>query len=65
MSNNKVKCRVCRRGFGPLSRMRFSALRLPYSDWLSLILLFKLGMSARRAPRSIKASYKTVLKAFT
>ena len=64
MSNNKVKCRVCRGEFRPLSRTKFSALRLPYSDWLSLILLFELGMSTRRASRSIKASYKTVLKAF-
>jgi len=43
---------------------RFSLLRISPSQWLSLIKLFELSASARKATQEVHLSYKTTLNAY-
>ena len=47
-----------------MNRTSFSAIKIPASKWLSLIKLFELSVSARKASAEVKLSYNTTLKAF-
>jgi transposase len=60
----KVRCKGCKRDFWPLQGTRFSLLRISPSQWLSLIKLFELSTSARKASLEVHLSYKTTLRAF-
>ncbi len=64
MSDNKVRCRTCRKDSRLLVHTRFSGMRLRYNVWIGIIWLFEIGTSARKAAKSIGISYNTALKAF-
>jgi len=60
----RVRCKRCGRDIYPLKGTRFSLHRITPSQWLSLIKLFKLSVSARKAAKDVALSYKTALKVF-
>jgi transposase len=64
MSRMRLRCRVCRSDFMPLSTTFLSRIKIPCSKWLTLIKLFELSTSARKASGEARVSYKTALKAF-
>jgi len=63
-NRNRVMCKKCRSLYRPLKNELFSLLRISYSQWLSIIKLFELSVSCRKAATEIKVSYKTAMKAY-
>lgn len=47
----RVRCKTCRKDLYPLKNTRFTQLRISPSQWLSLIKLFELSVSARKTAR--------------
>jgi transposase len=64
IGRSRVRCKECRRDLWPLRSTRFSSLRIAPSQWISLIKLFELSVSARKASRDVHLSYKTTLRAY-
>ena len=64
LERSRVRCKRCGRDIYPLKGTRFSELRISPSQWLSLIKLFELSVSARKAAKDATLSYKTSLKAY-
>ena len=64
LERSRVRCKRCGRDIYPLKGTRFSELRISPSQWLSLIKLFELSVSARKAAKDTTLSYKTSLKAY-
>ena len=60
----RLLCRSCRYEFGDFTGTYLSLLRIGFRDWILLIKLFEMELSARRAAREIGLSYPTVLKGF-
>ncbi len=60
----RVRCKSCRKDLSPLKDTRFTQLRISPSQWLSLIKLFELSVSARKAAKDVALSYKTTLGAY-
>jgi len=59
-----MRCKKCKSDFWPLKGTRFSPLRISPYQWLSLIKLFELSVSARKAANEVHLSYKTTLRAY-
>ena len=64
LERSRVRCKRCGRDIYPLKGTRFSKLRISPSQWLSLIKLFELSVSARKSAKDTAVSYKTALKAY-
>jgi len=64
IGRSRVRCKECRRDIWPVQGTRFSSLRIAPSQWLSLIKLFDLSVSARKASHDVHLSYKTTLRAY-
>jgi len=64
IGRNRLRCKECRRDLWPLRGTRFSLLRIAPSQWLSLIKLFELSVSARKASQDVHLGYKTTLRAY-
>lgn len=64
MSRQRLRCAKCGCDFRPSNCTNFSIIKITASRWLSLIKLFELSVSARRASSEVKLSYNTTLKAF-
>ena len=64
MTRQRIRCARCGYDFKPLNGTSFSAIKISASKWLSLIKLFELSVSARRASVEAKLSYNTALRAF-
>ena len=60
----RVRCKECKKDYWPLQGTRFALLRITPSQWLSLIKLFELSISARKASQDVHISYKTALRAY-
>lgn len=60
----RLLCRSCRYEFGDFTGTYLGLLRISFRDWLLLIKLFEMEVSARRAAREVGLSYPTVLKGF-
>ena len=60
----RLRCKECKKDYWPLQGTRFTLLRISPSQWLSLIKLFELSTSARKASQEVHLSYKTTLRAF-
>jgi len=60
----RVRCKECKKDIWPLQGTRFSRMKIAPSQWLSLIKLFELSISARKAARESHLSYKTTLRAY-
>ena len=60
----RIRCKSCRKDLSPLKGTRFTRLRISPSQWLSLIKLFELSVSARKAAKDVALSYKTSLTAY-
>lgn len=60
----RVRCKSCRKDNTPLKGTRLTQLRISPSQWLSLIKLFELSVSARKAAKEVSLSYKTTLAAY-
>ncbi len=60
----RTRCRGCKKDYWPLQGTRFTLLRITPSQWLSIIKLFELSTSARKASQEVHLSYKTTLKAY-
>jgi len=60
----RVRCKSCRKDLSPLKGTRFTQLRISPSQWLSLLKLFELSVSARKAAKDVALSYKTTLTAY-
>lgn len=60
----KVRCKGCKKDYWPLQGTRFALLRISPSQWLSLVKLFELSTSARKASQEVHLSYKTTLRAY-
>lgn len=64
MSRKRLRCKFCRKDLKPLKETKLSLLNLSSSEWLSLLKLFELSVSARKASLELHISYKTTLKGF-
>ncbi len=64
MNKGRIRCKNCRYDYNPFANIWINKAILPYDKWLSLIKLFYLGISARRAAKETGTSYPTALKAF-
>lgn len=64
IGRGRVRCRSCKRDIWPLQNTRFSLMKISPSQWISLIKLFELSISARKAASDVGLSYKTALKAY-
>jgi transposase len=64
IGRSRVRCKKCRRDLWPLQGTRYAFLRIAPSQWLSLIKLFELSVSARKASHDVHLSYKTTLRAY-
>ncbi|MFN3654220.1 MAG: IS1595 family transposase [Candidatus Nitrosotenuis sp.] len=64
MARGRVRCHKCRADYNPFSNTWLATVSIPYNKWLSLIKLFDLGISARRAAKEAGVSYPAALKAF-
>ena len=60
----RVRCKGCKHDYWPLQGTRFTLLRITPSQWLSLIKLFELSTSARKASHEVHLNYKTTLRAY-
>jgi len=60
----RVRCKGCKKDYWPLQGTRFALLRISPSQWLSLVKLFELSTSARKASQEVHMSYKTTLRAY-
>lgn len=60
----RVRCKSCRKDHSPLKDTLFAHLRISPSQWLSIVKLFELSVSARKAAKDVALSYKTTLKAY-
>ena len=60
----RVRCKGCKKDYWPLQGTRFALLRISPSQWLSLVKLFELSTSARKASQEVHLSYKTTLRAY-
>jgi transposase len=60
----RARCKRCGKEIYPLKGTRFAMLRISPSQWISLIKLFELSVSARKAAMDVALSYKTSLKAY-
>jgi transposase-like protein len=60
----RVRCKECKKNYWPLQGTRFALLRILPLQWLSLIKLFELSVSARKASQEVPTSYKTALMAY-
>lgn len=64
LKRSRVRCKRCGKDLYPLKGTRFSELRLSPSQWVSIIKLFELSVSARKTSKETALSYKTTLKAY-
>jgi len=60
----RVRCKGCKKDYWPLQGTKFTLLRISPSQWLSLVKLFELSTSARKASQEVHLSYKTTLRAY-
>jgi transposase len=60
----RMRCKGCKKDYWPLQGTRFTLLRISPSQWLSIIKLFELSTSARKASQEVHLSYKTTLRAY-
>ena len=61
----RLRCKRCQYTFHDFSGRWLNKLRISCQDWLWIIKLFELEMSARKIAQQIDLSYPTVLKAVT
>lgn len=61
---SRYRCSRCGYEFSDFTGRWIQQLRIPAKDWLWLIKLFELEISARKASQQLGLSYPTVLKAF-
>lgn len=61
---DRYRCSQCGYEFSDFTGRWINKVKLPGKDWLWLIKLFELEISARRASQQLGISYPTVLKAF-
>jgi len=64
MKRKRVRCKECRKDFDFLKETYFGKVRISYSKWLTIIKLFELEVSARKASRQSGLSYPTTLKSY-
>ena len=60
----RLRCKGCKKDYWPLQGTKFILLRISPSQWLSLVKLFELSTSARKASQEVHLSYKTTLRAY-
>jgi transposase len=61
---DRYRCSHCGYEFSDFTGRWINKVKLPTKDWLWLIKLFELEISARKASQQLGISYPTVLKAF-
>lgn len=64
MSKGYTRCKRCMTDYDPFSNTQFSKVRISYVKWFTMIKLFDLGISAKRAAKETGLSYPTALKSF-
>ena len=64
LRRDRYRCRQCKYEFGDLSGRWLNKLQISCRDWLWLIKLFEIEISARKASQQLGLSYPTVLKGF-
>jgi len=64
MGRRRFRCKACKKDFRPMGGTWFSFLNLSCSQWLSIIKLFELSISAKKAAEQLGVSYNTALRAF-
>lgn len=64
MSRNRLRCKQCKTDIRPLSDTRFNQMNLSCSEWLAILKLFELSVSAKKASQELHISYKSALKAY-
>jgi len=61
---DRYRCGLCDYEFSDFTGRWLNSVKLPAKDWLWLIKLFELEISARKTSQQLGISYPTVLKAF-
>ncbi|WP_051694002.1 transposase [Desulfohalovibrio reitneri] len=65
LGDQRLRCPACRYTFHDLSRRWISSGGLSCRDWLRLLKLFELGLTANRMAPQLRLTYNTVYKAMT
>lgn len=65
MRTGKYRCRRCGYEFSDFSDTWLGKLRIPFQQWLLLLKLFELDVSARQASSELDLSYPTVVKGYS
>jgi transposase len=61
---DRYRCGLCDYEFSDFTGRWLNSVKLPAKDWLWLVKLFELEISARKTSQQLGVSYPTVLKAF-
>lgn len=63
LSNDRYRCAGCRLSFGLFTGRWLGRMNISASQWLWIIKLFELGISARKIAREVNISYPSALRA--
>jgi transposase len=63
LANDRYRCAGCRLTFGLFTARWLGRMNLSASEWIWIIKLFELGVSARKIAREVQVSYPSALRA--
>ena len=64
MADQRYRCKQCRLIFNEFTGRWIGQLNINCVDWLRIVKLFELDLSAHKTARQVELSYPTVLKAY-
>jgi transposase len=64
LSNKRYRCKRCGYTFSDFTGRWLNLLKIPKRDWLYILKLFELEISAHKVSKEIDLSYPTVLKGY-
>src|SRR4030043_1547411 len=64
LGGGRYRCQRCRLAFHDFTGRWIGQLRIPCIDWLRIVKLFELEVSAHKTARQVGRSYPTVLKCY-
>ena len=63
LGDGRRRCKRCKKVYHDLTQRWWSKVKLPLDDWLRIVKLFELELSARKIAKQLELPYKTVFKA--
>ena len=63
LGDGRRRCKRCKKVYHDLTQRWWNKVKLPLDDWLRIVKLFELELSARKIAKQLELPYKTVFKA--